>query len=151
MGRPPDRLHTLTVHQDVAVPGGTQASFRHADCRHDRNSLPAGDNAMRAGPVGWTAGPGPCRPIRPQSSAVQPLIRIQEIGGQIMGSLSGILLAMFLGLVGMAYCMYGKKQQQGVALAAGIGLCVFPYLVSNIILMALVGIVLIAAPFFIKV
>jgi len=50
----------------------------------------------------------------------------------------------------MGYFVYGKKQQRVVALLSGVLLCVFPYFVSNVILMVLVGFVLIALPFIVR-
>lgn len=48
---------------------------------------------------------------------------------------------------GMAYFVYGKKQQNIAFLAAGVGLCVYPYMVSGTAALFLVGAVLLAAPF----
>ncbi len=57
---------------------------------------------------------------------------------------------LFFGCVGMGYIMYGRKQRNAIALVAGVALCGFPYLISNILLMLLVGAILMAIPFFIK-
>ncbi len=64
-----------------------------------------------------------------------------------MGALFGGLL---FGCIGMGYIMYGKKQRNAIALVAGVALCGFPYFISNILLMILVGAILMAIPFFIK-
>jgi 1,4-dihydroxy-2-naphthoate octaprenyltransferase len=61
-----------------------------------------------------------------------------------------ILSGLLFGCVGMGYIMYGRKQSNGIALVSGILLCGFPYLVTNILLMFLIGAILMAAPFFIK-
>ena len=59
--------------------------------------------------------------------------------------------ALFLGLVfsvcGLAYFIYGKKQANWIAMASGAGLCLFPYFISNLWLMAAFGIALLAVPF----
>jgi hypothetical protein len=49
--------------------------------------------------------------------------------------------------VGFAYFIYGKRQQRIVFLAAGVGLCIYPYLVDGLILQILIGLGLLAAPF----
>ena len=67
-----------------------------------------------------------------------------------MGSMTSIMWGMVFGAIGMGYFVYGKKQQRVVALLSGVLLCVFPYLVSNVILMVLVGFVLIALPFIVR-
>jgi hypothetical protein len=46
----------------------------------------------------------------------------------------------------MGYFVYGKKQQAALPLLAGIVLCIFPYFVSNVYIMVLVGIVLTVLP-----
>ena len=64
-----------------------------------------------------------------------------------MGAIFSGLLS---GCVGMGYIMYGRKQSNGIALVSGIALCGFPYFISNLILMFLIGAILMAIPFFIK-
>lgn len=61
-----------------------------------------------------------------------------------------LLWALLFGSVGVGYIMYGKKQRNPIALVTGIVLCGFPYFISNILLMILVGAILMAVPFFIK-
>jgi hypothetical protein len=46
--------------------------------------------------------------------------------------------------------VYGKRQRRGVPLACGLGLMIFPYLVSNTILLVLIGLVLAALPYFLR-
>ena len=57
---------------------------------------------------------------------------------------------MVFGSIGMGYFVYGKKQARAIALLSGIGLCVFPYFVSNVYLMVLIGIALMAFPFLLQ-
>jgi hypothetical protein len=54
-----------------------------------------------------------------------------ELAGAAAGSETTFILALFWGLIGMAYFVYGKKQSNAIALGAGIGLMFFPYFVSN--------------------
>ena len=61
----------------------------------------------------------------------------------------GLTLMVYIltGVGGMAYFVYGKKQQNIAFLAAGVCLCVYPYLVSGTATLILVGAALLAAPF----
>ena len=60
-----------------------------------------------------------------------------------------ILISMLLGIIGMGYIMYGRKQFKGSALIAGIVLCIYPYFIPNLPLLLLIGAGIMAAPFFI--
>jgi hypothetical protein len=57
-----------------------------------------------------------------------------------------LIFSFIFGSIGMGYFVYGKKQQVAVPLIAGIGLCIFPYFVSNVYIMVLLGIVLTVLP-----
>lgn len=63
---------------------------------------------------------------------------------------ASLMWGVFFGSIGMGYLVYGKKQHRGIALLSGVVLCAFPYFVSNIFLMILVGIVFMALPFFLR-
>jgi len=58
-----------------------------------------------------------------------------------------LMIYILAGVGGMAYFVYGKKQQNIAFLAAGVCLCVYPYLVSGTATLILVGAALLAAPF----
>ncbi len=58
-----------------------------------------------------------------------------------------IVLAVLFGAIGMGYLIYGKKQQNWIALLSGVALCAFPYFISNLFLMIIIGVVFIALPF----
>ncbi|HCE45034.1 MAG TPA: hypothetical protein DET40_15950 [Lentisphaeria bacterium] len=62
-----------------------------------------------------------------------------------------LLVWVISGAFGMGYFVYGKKQHKGVALAAGILLCVIPYFIDNIWLLISVCVALIVSPFIIRV
>jgi len=49
----------------------------------------------------------------------------------------------------MGLFVFGKKQQRITYIASGIGLMVFPYFITNVILMSLIGVALTVAPFLI--
>jgi len=48
---------------------------------------------------------------------------------------------------GMAYFIYGKRQQNAAFLGAGVFLCIYPYFFSSIAALILIGLVLLGAPF----
>lgn len=67
-----------------------------------------------------------------------------------MGSTTTIMWGVLFGSIGMGYLVYGKKQRRGIAILSGLALCVFPYFVSNIFLIIIIAIILMALPFYIK-
>jgi len=66
-----------------------------------------------------------------------------------MPSASTLFVGVLSGAVGLSYFIYGKKQERIAFLAAGVGLCVYPYLVGGLALQILIGIGLAAVPFFV--
>jgi hypothetical protein len=54
------------------------------------------------------------------------------------------------GSVGLGFFIYGKKQRAVVPLICGIALIVFPYFVSNVMLLVGVGVLLAAIPYFFR-
>lgn len=67
-----------------------------------------------------------------------------------MDTSTSLIIGVVTGAFGMAYFVYGKKQQQFVPLVAGIALCVYPYFVDNLVASLMIGAVLLAAPFIIR-
>jgi hypothetical protein len=61
---------------------------------------------------------------------------------------STLIWGLLFGAIGLGYFVYGKKQGRFAALLSGAGLMVFPYFVSNAWLGILIGIALMALPFF---
>jgi hypothetical protein len=60
---------------------------------------------------------------------------------------ASLLWGVVFGAVGFACFIYGKKQAMFVPLFCGIGLMVFPYFVSNTVLLLMVGLVLSVLPY----
>jgi hypothetical protein len=52
---------------------------------------------------------------------------------------NALLASIFLGSVGLGFFVYGKKQRRAPHLAVGVLLMVYPYFVSNVALMLLIG------------
>lgn len=66
-----------------------------------------------------------------------------------MPSASTLFVGILAGVIGLSYFIYGKKQERIGFLAAGVGLCVYPYLVEGLVLQILIGLGLAAVPFFV--
>jgi hypothetical protein len=63
---------------------------------------------------------------------------------------ASLLWGVVFGAVGLAYFVYGKKQQRFIPLLCGIGLMIFPYFMSNTVLLVVVGLALSAIPYFFR-
>ena len=63
---------------------------------------------------------------------------------------TNLVLGMLLGAVGAGYLVYGRRQGKGSALLAGVGLMVFPYFVSGLLITLGVAVVLAALPFLVE-
>ena len=57
---------------------------------------------------------------------------------------------MIFGSIGLGYFVYGKRQRSVVPLVSGLGLMVFPYFVSNTVLLVIVGLLLLVIPYFVR-
>jgi hypothetical protein len=61
-----------------------------------------------------------------------------------MNTTSTLMWGVIFGSIGLGFFVYGKKQNAIVPLLSGIVLMVFPYFVSNLYILILTGIVLVA-------
>ncbi len=61
-----------------------------------------------------------------------------------------LLWGVLFGGIGLGFFLYGKKQKAVVPLFTGIALFVFPYFVHNVYALVIVGITLVAIPYFVK-
>ncbi|MEA2560445.1 MAG: hypothetical protein QOH06_1949 [Acidobacteriota bacterium] len=59
-----------------------------------------------------------------------------------------LLWGLIFGSIGVGFFVYGKKQGAIVPLLCGLALMIFPYFVSNVIVLVLIGVALIAIPYF---
>jgi hypothetical protein len=57
---------------------------------------------------------------------------------------------LLFGSIGLGYFIYGKKQNAVVPLVCGVALMVFPYFVSNALLLVGIGVTLSAIPYFLR-
>jgi hypothetical protein len=63
---------------------------------------------------------------------------------------SSLLWGLLFGSIGLGFFVYGRRQKKVVPLVSGLALMIFPYFVSNTILLVTLGIVLIAIPYFVR-
>ena len=63
---------------------------------------------------------------------------------------SSLLWGLLFGSVGLGFFVYGRKQRAVVPLVCGLLLMVFPYFVSNVALLVVLGIVLCGVPYFFR-
>ncbi len=68
-----------------------------------------------------------------------------------MEGTSLLVWGMLFGSIGLGFFVYGKKQKAVVPLISGIALIVFPYFVSNVTILVIVGIVLVVIPCFVRI
>lgn len=61
-----------------------------------------------------------------------------------------LLWGLLFGSIGFGYFIYGKRQTNPVARYTGIALMLYPYLVSNVTGLVLIGLALMSLPYFIK-
>jgi predicted membrane protein len=67
-----------------------------------------------------------------------------------MNDTSMLLWGVVFGSIGLGFFIYGRKQQAVVPLVAGIALFIVPYVIANLYLLLLVGIILVALPYFVR-
>jgi len=67
-----------------------------------------------------------------------------------LGSESSLLWGVFFGAIGLGYFVYGKKQHRFVPLLCGLGLMAFPYFMTNMVLLVVVGLALSVMPYFFR-
>jgi hypothetical protein len=52
--------------------------------------------------------------------------------------------------IGLGFFIYGKKQRAIVPMVCGLALMVYPYFVSNLMLLVGIGVLLVAIPYFLR-
>lgn len=68
-----------------------------------------------------------------------------------MPDTASLLWGVLFGSIGLAYFVYGRKQHQLVPFLCGIGLMTYPFVVSGLWPMVIVGVVLTALPYFLRI
>lgn len=67
-----------------------------------------------------------------------------------MDSTAYLLLTVLFSSIGMGYFIYGKRQGKASALIGGIGLMLYSFFVSSILLLTAIGILFMALPYFLE-
>ena len=62
-----------------------------------------------------------------------------------------LLWSLLFSSIGLGFFVYGKKQKAAVPLLCGLGLMIYPYFVSNTILLVAIGAALIVLPYFVRI
>ena len=68
-----------------------------------------------------------------------------------MNSSALLIWGMLFGAIGFGYFLYGKKQRAVVPLIVGIALCVVPYFIANVYALVMVGVILMAIPYVVRI
>ncbi len=68
-----------------------------------------------------------------------------------MKGTSLLIWGMLFGAVGLGFFIYGKKQRSVVPLLTGIALFLFPYFIQNVYILVIVGVILVAIPYIIRI
>ncbi|MCD6534900.1 MAG: hypothetical protein J7L25_12640 [Deltaproteobacteria bacterium] len=68
-----------------------------------------------------------------------------------MDSTSLLIWGMLFGAIGLGFFTYGKKQRAVVPLAVGVALFVIPYVIPNVWMLVVAGVVLVAIPYFVRI
>jgi hypothetical protein len=63
---------------------------------------------------------------------------------------SSLLWGLLFGSIGLGFLIYGRRQRAVVPLLCGLALMIFPYFVSNSLLLVTIGIALMAIPYFVR-
>jgi predicted membrane protein len=64
---------------------------------------------------------------------------------------SWLLWGLLFGSIGLGFFVYGRRQKAVVPLVCGLALMIFPYFVSNTILLVAIGVALMVVPYFVRV
>jgi hypothetical protein len=63
---------------------------------------------------------------------------------------ASLLWGLLFGSIGLGFFVYGRRQKVVVPLVCGVALMIFPYFVSNTVLLVALGVVLMAIPYFLR-
>lgn len=71
--------------------------------------------------------------------------------GRVVLDTSALWWGLLFGSIGLGFVIYGRKQRAIVPLVSGGALMVFPYFVSDTAWLLIIGVALIALPYFVRV
>lgn len=67
-----------------------------------------------------------------------------------MAGHAALFWGLIFGSIGFGFFLYGKNQRAIMPLVCGIALMVFPYFVSNTLLLVVIGLALMAIPYYVR-
>lgn len=62
-----------------------------------------------------------------------------------------LMWGVLFGAIGFGFFLYGRKQKSVVPLITGIALSVVPYFIANVYVLVMVGVILVAIPYFVRI
>jgi hypothetical protein len=68
-----------------------------------------------------------------------------------MEGTSLLIWGVLFGAIGLGFFAYGKKQKAVVPLFTGIALFTVPYFISNVYTLVIIGVILVALPYFVRI
>jgi hypothetical protein len=68
-----------------------------------------------------------------------------------MEGTSLLIWGVLFGAIGLGFFAYGKKQKAVIPLFTGIALFAFPYFISNVYTLVIIGVILVALPYFVRI
>jgi len=68
-----------------------------------------------------------------------------------MDSTSILIWGMLFGAIGLGFFTYGKKQKAVVPLSVGVALFIIPYVMPNVWMLVIAGVILVAMPYFVRI
>ncbi len=68
-----------------------------------------------------------------------------------MEGTSLLIWGMVFGAIGLGFFTYGRRQKAVVPLFTGIALFMFPYFISNVYMLVIFGVILVALPYFVRI
>jgi hypothetical protein len=64
---------------------------------------------------------------------------------------AALLWGVLFSSIGLGFAMYGRKQRKAMPLICGLALMLYPFFVSSPTLIVLVGVVLVALPYLVRI
>jgi hypothetical protein len=92
--------------------------------------------------------PGPSRTFSRLRSLICASTSPKQAPPEKSLNTSWLIGSLVFSSIGLGYFMYGKSQRSPAPLICGMALMIYPYFVSSIWLLMVIGAVLAAAPFF---
>jgi predicted membrane protein len=66
-----------------------------------------------------------------------------------MNSEAIMLWSVLFSGIGLGFFLYGKKQRKVVPLFTGLALLIYPYFITSVAILIIIGVILIALPYFV--